>query len=93
MRWIKRVVAPYVVVVSEPYSHDQKWSYLFGDENRFELRTFKCFELAFDSHRITLAGLCLGSPEVSIKLIKLNAEQARAVQDEVAYRVLIESYL
>jgi hypothetical protein len=35
----------------------------------------------------------LGSPEISIKLIRLDAEQARAVQDEVAYRALIESYL
>jgi len=93
MRWIKRLFAPYIVAVSEPYSDGQRWSYIFGDENKFELRTFQNSELAFDSHRITLAGLSLGSPEISIKLIRLDAEQARAVQDEVAYRALIESYL
>lgn len=93
MRWIKRLFAPYIVAVSEPFSDGQKWSYIFGDGNKFELRTFQNSEPAFDSHRITLAGLRLGSPEISIKLIRLDAEQARAVQDEVAYRALIESYL
>lgn len=93
MRWIKRLLAPYIVAVSEPFSDGQKWSYIFGDENKFELRTFQNSEAAFDSHRITLVGLSLGSPEISIKLIRLDAEQARAVQDEVAYRALIKSYL
>jgi hypothetical protein len=91
MRWIKRLFAPYIVAVSEPFSDGQKWSYIFGDENRFELRTFQNSGLAFDSHRITLVGLSL-APEISIKLIRLDAEQARVVQDEVAYRALIESY-
>lgn len=93
MRWIKRLFAPYIVVVSEPYSDGQKWSYIFGVDNRFELRTFKSYELAFDSHRSTMTGLSLGSPEIPIKLIRLNAEQARAVQGEVAYRALIEPCL
>ncbi len=93
MRWIKRLVTPYIVAVSEPFSDGQKWSCIFGDENKFELRTFESSEPAFDSHRITLAGLSLGSPEISINLIRLGAEQARAVQDDEAYRTLIESYL
>jgi hypothetical protein len=66
---------------------------LVSDENKFKLRTFQNSELAFDSHSVTLIGLRLGSPEISIKLIRLDAEQAHAVQDEVAYRALIESYL
>ncbi len=93
MRWIKRLFAPYIVAVSGRFSDGQKWSYIFGDENKFKLRTFQNSELAFDSYRTTLVGLSLGSPEISIKLVRLDAEQARAVQDEVAYRALIESYL
>jgi hypothetical protein len=93
MRWIKRLFAPYIVVMCEPFSDGQRWSYIFGDERRFDLRTFKNYEAAFESHTATLVGLSLGSPQISIKLIKLDVEQVRGVHDEVAYRVLIESYL
>ncbi len=93
MRWIKRLFAPYIVVVSEPFSDGLIWSYIFGDENRFELRTFQSAESVFNSHTITLTALRLGAPEIFINLIILGSEQARALQDEKSYRALIESYL
>ena len=93
MRWIKRLFTPYIVAVSEPFLDGQRWSYIFGDENKFKLRTFQNSEIAFDSYKITLSGLSSGSPEIPIKLIRLDAEQAHAVQDEVAYRALIEPFL
>jgi len=93
MRWIKRLFAPYIVSLSEPYLDGQKWSYIFGGENKYEVRTFENYELAMDSHRATLAGLHLGSPYISIKLIRLDAEQTRSVRDEVTYSALIEPCL
>lgn len=92
MRWIKRLFAPNIVAISEPYIDNQRWSYIFGNEDRFKLRTFQNAESALDSHSATLTGLRLGSPEFSIKIIKLDAEQARTLRDEVSYRALIKSY-
>jgi hypothetical protein len=91
MRWIKSLFAPHIVALSEPYTDGHKWSYIFGDEKRFELRTFQDAESAFGNHKITLAGLSMGSPWISIKLIELDAEKARAVHDGANYKVLIES--
>ena len=91
MRWIKRVFDPFIVVVSEPYLDGLDWSYLFGDEKKFELRKFRTADDAYNSYKITLTGLSLGSPVVSIKIIKLDVDQARAIRGEVSYRALIES--
>lgn len=71
----------------------RKWSYIFGDEKRFKLRTFQDAESAFGSHRITLGGLRMGSPWISIKLIELDAEKVSAVHDDASYQVLIEPFL
>ena len=91
MRWFKRVFAPHVVVVSEPYLDEFGWSYLFGDETKFELRKFHTANDAYNSYKITLMGLSLGAPEIFIKVIKIDVNQARAVRGEVSYRALIES--
>lgn len=93
MRWINSLFAPHIVAMSEPVSDGLCWSYIFGDENKFELRKFQTAEDAYSSYRITLVGLSLGSPESSIKLIKLDVEQARAVRGEASYRAAIESHL
>jgi hypothetical protein len=93
MRWMKSLFGPHIVALSEPYMDGRKWSYIFGDEKRFELRTFQDAESAFGSHRITLGGLRMGSPWISIKLIELDAEKVRAVHDDASYQVLIESFL
>lgn len=89
----RQATLPHRVVVSEPYSDRQRWSYIFGDENKFELRTFQNAESAFKNHMTTLTALHLGAPEIFIKLIRLDAEQARALQDEDSYGALIEPYL
>lgn len=75
MRWIKSLFGPHIVALSEPYMDGRKWSYIFGDEKRFKLRTFQDAESAFGSHRIALGGLRMGSPWISIKLIELDAEK------------------
>ena len=93
IRWIKSLFAPHIVALSEPCTDGHKWSYIFGDEKRFELRTFQDAESAFGCHRITLGGLRMGSPWVSIKLIELDAGKVRAVHDDVSYQVLIASFL
>ena len=94
MRWFKRAVGPHIVVVSEPYSDGEGWSYIFGDEYRFTLRKFQSAEGAYDSYSAMLTGLRLGSPEISIKLVKLNVEQAQAlVRAEVSYYKILEPHL
>ena len=93
MPWIKRLFAPHIVAMSEPDSDGLCWSYIFGDENKFELRKFQTAEDTYSSYRITLVGLSLGSPETSSKLIKLDVEQVRAVRGEASYCAAIESHL
>jgi hypothetical protein len=85
MHWIKRLFAPHVVVMSRPYSDGKVWSYIFGNESKYELRKFQTAEDANASYNSTLTGLQLGSPDVNIKLIKLNIEQARAVAERAAF--------
>jgi hypothetical protein len=80
--------------MSEPYSDGETWLYIFGDEKKFRLRKFQTAEDAYSSYTAMLTGLRLGSPEISVKLIKLNTEQARAiVRAEAAYHEVIESHL
>lgn len=94
MHWIRRFFGPHIVAMSEPYSDGEIWLYILGDEKKFKLRKFKTAEDAYSSYTATLTGLRLGSPEISIKLIKLNTEQARAIaRAEASYREIIESHL
>ena len=79
MTWFKGFLGPHIVVVSEPYLEGESWFYIFGDEKKFRLRKFSTADEAHNNHRASLTGLRLGSAEFSIKLIELNAEQARAV--------------
>ena len=93
MRWFKCMFAPHVVVMSEPYEDGVGWSYLFGDKERYELRKFPAADEAYKSYKATLLGLGMGSPEISIKLIRLNVDQVRGVSGEASYRALIDSRL
>ncbi len=94
MHWIRRFFGPHVVAMSEPYSDGNTWSYIFGDEKKFKLRNFQTAEDAYSSYSATLTGLRLGSPGISIKLIKLDAEQAQALaRAEVPYHEMIEPHL
>jgi hypothetical protein len=94
VRWFKRAFGPHIVVVSEPYSDGNGWSYILGDEYRFRFRKLQSAEAAYDSYSAMLTGLRLGSPEMSIKLVKLNVEQAQAlVRAEVSYYTMLEPHL
>jgi hypothetical protein len=94
MHWIKRLFAPHIIALSRPYSDGKSWSYIVGDENKYELRKFQTAEDAYGSYNATLTGLRLGSPEVNIKLIKFDIEQARAVAEKAAsYHQVIERQL
>ena len=94
MRSINSLFAPHIVAMSEPDSDGLCWSYIFGDENKFELRKFRAAEDAHSSYSATLTGLWLGSPEINIKLIKLDNERARSVTEEaVFYHEMIERHL
>ncbi len=94
MRWFKRAFGPHMVVMSEPYSDGEGWSYILGDEYRFRLRKFQSPEGAYDSYSAMLTGLRLGSPEISIKLVKIDVGQAQAlVRSEVPYCKLLEPHL
>jgi hypothetical protein len=84
MHWIKRLFSPHIVALSRPYSDGKSWSYIVGDESKYELRKFQTAEDAYGSYNATLTGLRLGSPELNIKLIKLDIQQARAVAEEAA---------
>ena len=94
MHWIERLFAPHIVALSEPYSDGESWSYIFGNERKCELRKFQSAEAAYGSYNATLMAVQLGSPEVHIKLIKLNTEQARSVAEQtVSYHGVIERHL
>jgi hypothetical protein len=94
MNWLSRLFSPHIVALSEPYSDGESWSYVFGNETKFEIRKFRTAEDAHRSYTATLMGLRLGSPEVSIKLINLGVEQTRAVaQAEASYREIIQTHL
>ncbi len=93
MRWL-RLFGAQIVVISEPYPDGDCWQYIFGDEKTFQLRRFASATDARNNHRTTLAGLGLGAPEISVRLIKLDPDQARSlVLGEVSYQQLIESRL
>jgi hypothetical protein len=91
MGWMTFLFAQHIVALSEPYTDGQKWSYVFGDEKSFELRTFRDAESAFGSYRITLGALRMGAANVSIKLIELDTEKARTLYDKASYQTLIHS--
>jgi hypothetical protein len=91
MGWMKSLFAQHIVALSEPYTDGQKWSYVFGDDKSFEVRTFRDAESAFGSYRVTLGALRMGSANVSIKVIELDAEKARTLYDKASYQILIES--
>lgn len=93
MSWVRRLFAAQIVVVSDPFSNGQTWSYIFGDEKQFELRIFQDFESAKHSQTITLTALKLGAPYKFINLIRLDPEQASSLQDEQTYHDLINLHL
>lgn len=94
MTWFGRLFGAHIVALSEPYSDNEGWSYIFGDATKFEIRTFPTAEDAHSSYDTTLMGLRVSSPEVPIKLINLGIEQTRAiVQAEISYREIIETHL
>ncbi len=94
MGWIKRLFAPHIVVMSKPYSNGKNWSYIFGDENSFELRKSQTEEDAYSSYRATLTGIQLGPAVIYIRLIELDVEQAQAVEREAdSYLKVIERNL
>ena len=48
VRWFKRAFGPHIVVVSEPYSDGNGWSYILGDEYRFRFRKLQSAEAAYE---------------------------------------------
>lgn len=94
MNWFSRLFSPHIVALSEPYSDGENWSYIFGDETKFEIRKFATTEDAHGSYTAMLMGLRLGAPEVPIKLINLTVDQTRAIMGAGAkYREIIETHL
>ena len=79
MRWFKRLFRPCSVLISEPYSDEKGWLYIFGDENNFKLRRFTNAAAAYEDYTATLTGLHFGNSEISIRLVRLNERQARAL--------------
>jgi hypothetical protein len=76
-RWFGRLFSRGLVVLSKPYSDGESWVYLFGDERTFELRKFTTAADAQSGYEVVLAGLRSGAPEISIRLINLDVEEAR----------------
>jgi hypothetical protein len=89
----KTVFGPTIVAVSEPYFDDCSWYYLFGDEENFEFRKFNTSGDAYNSYQITVMGLTLGSAAIVIRIIKLDANQARNIREKNSYREIIASRL
>lgn len=91
MRWLKRWFEPHVVVISEPFEGSGCCgAYVFGNQHSFEVREFVSIVEAQNHYEAVLLGLELGSPEISIRLIKIPPQQARALAlGMVCYRKLI----
>ena len=79
MRWFRQLFGPRSVVVSEPYSDEKGWLYIFGDENKFKLRRFKNAAAAYEDYTAMLTGLRLGASEISIRLVKIDEPRARVL--------------
>jgi hypothetical protein len=79
MRWFKRWFGPHKVVISEPFEGSGCCAYVFGNQHNFQVREFVNIVEAQKHYEAVLLGLELGFPEVSIRVIKINPQQARAL--------------
>jgi hypothetical protein len=79
MSWFRQLLGPHTVLISEPYSDENAWLYICGDENNFKLRRFTNAAAAYEDYTAMLTGLSFGNSEISIRLVRLDERQARAL--------------
>jgi hypothetical protein len=83
-----RFLRDLIVVVSEPYICESGWAHITGDAKSYSIHKFQEKDDAYASIAAMKLGLQL-SPEITVQLITITAEEASALTSEYSYQTAV----